>query len=70
MPMLLGNIASHDNEFQVSIEDMEVMWEDIKKFINYFFCSDCSKFLSIKFYDSVDKKIRCGCGTLKYEWIT
>ena len=68
MPMLLGNITSHDNEFQESIEDLEVMWEDIKNLIHYFFCTDCNKFISIKHYDSVEKKIRCGCDKLKYEW--
>lgn len=68
MPMLLGNITSHDNEFQESIEDLEVMWEDVKNLIHYFFCSDCNKFISIKHYDTVEKKIRCGCGNLKYEW--
>ncbi len=68
MPMLLGNITSHDNEFQESIEDLEVMWEDVKNLIHYFFCSDCNKFISIKYYDSVEKKIRCRCGKLKYKW--
>lgn len=68
MPMLLGNTTSHDNEFQESIEDLEVMWEDVKALIHCFFCSDCNKFISIKYYDSVEKKIRCGCGKLKYDW--
>lgn len=68
MPMLLGNTTSHDNEFQESIEDLEVMWEDVKNLIHHFFCSDCNKFVSIKHYDSVEQKIRCSCGNLKYEW--
>lgn len=68
IPMLLGNTTSHDNEFQESIEDLEVMWEDIKKLIHCFFCTDCNKFISVKYYDSVEKKIRCGCGKLKYDW--
>ena len=68
MPMLLGNTTSHDNEFQESIEDLEVMWDDVKALIHCFFCSDCNKFISIKYYDSVEKKIRCGCGKLKYDW--
>ena len=68
MPMFVGNTTSHDNKFQESIEDLDAMWEDIKKLVNHFYCSDCDKFLSIKFYDRVDKKIRCGCGKLKYEW--
>lgn len=70
MPMLLGNTTSHDNEFQESIEDLEVMWEDVKTLIHCFFCSDCNKFISIKYCDSVEKKIRCGCGKLSYDWKT
>lgn len=70
MPMLLGNTTSHDNQFQESIEDLEVMWEDVKKLIHCFFCSDCNKFISVKYYDTVEKKIRCGCGKLKYDWKT
>lgn len=68
IPMVLSNTTSHNNEFQESIEDLEVIWEDIKEFIHHFFCTDCNKFLSIKYYDSVEKQIRCGCGKLKYEW--
>ena len=68
IPMFLGNTTSHDNEFQESIGDLEVIWEDVKNLIHYFFCSDCNKFISIKHYDSVEKKIRCSCGDLKYEW--
>lgn len=66
--MLLGNTTSHDNEFQESIEDLEVMWDDVKKLINCFFCTDCNKFISVRYYDSVEKKIRCGCGKLNYDW--
>lgn len=68
MPMLLGNTTSHDNEFQESIEDLEVMWEDVKTLIHYFFCTECNKFISVKYYDTVEKKIRCGCGKIKYDW--
>lgn len=68
MPMLLGNTTSHDNEFQESIEDLEVMWEDVKELIHHFFCTDCNKFLSIKYYDSGENQIGCGCGKLKHEW--
>ena len=68
MPMLLGNTASHDNKFQESIEDLEVMWEDIKTLIYRFFCAGCNKFISVKYYDSVENKIRCSCNKLKYDW--
>ena len=31
MPMFVGNTTSHHNEFQESIEDLDAMWEDVKK---------------------------------------
>ena len=68
MPMFIGNTTSHDNSFQESIEDLEAIWEDVKGLIHNFYCSDCDKFLSLKFYDNVENKIRCGCGNLKYDW--
>lgn len=68
MPMFIGNTTSHDNSFQESIEDLEAIWEDVKDLIHNFYCSDCDKFLSLKFYDNVENKIRCGCGNLKYDW--
>lgn len=68
MPMFIGNTTSHDNSFQESIEDLEAIWEDVKNLIHNFYCSDCDKFLSLKYYDNVEKKIRCGCGKLKYDW--
>ena len=68
MPMFIGNTTSHDNSFQESIEDLDAIWEDVKDLIHNFYCSDCDKFLSLKFYDNVENKIRCGCGNLKYDW--
>ncbi|HLO43638.1 MAG TPA: AAA family ATPase [Leadbetterella sp.] len=68
MPMFIGNTTSHDNSFQESIEDLEAIWEDVSGLIRNFYCSDCDKFLSLKFYDNVESKIRCGCGKLKFDW--
>jgi hypothetical protein len=68
MPMFIGNIGSHDNEFNVSIEDLEVMWEGITKTIQTFYCNDCETFISVKYFDNVENKIRCGCGNLAYDW--
>lgn len=68
MPMFIGNTTSHDNSFQESIEDLEAIWEDVKNLIHNFYCTDCDKFLSLKFYDNVENKIRCGCGNLKFDW--
>ncbi len=70
MPMFIGNTSSHDNDFQTSIEDFEVMWEDIGKLIKLFYCKDCNKFISIKYLDMVRNRIRCGCKDekLSYDW--
>lgn len=70
MPMFIGNTTSHDNDFQASIEDIEVMWEDIGKLIKLFYCKDCNKFISTKYLDTVRNRIRCGCKDekLSYDW--
>ena len=66
--MFLGNITSHDNDFNESIEDLASIWEDIENTINVFCCETCNKFISIKYFDSVTSKIRCKCGKLAYDW--
>ncbi|WP_019037712.1 hypothetical protein [Psychroflexus tropicus] len=68
MPMFVGNTTSHDNDFQASIEDLDAIWEDVKKMIRSFYCKECGKFISTKLYDPVKKKIRCGCENLIYDW--
>ncbi|WHF50997.1 AAA family ATPase [Chryseobacterium gotjawalense] len=68
---LLTNSASHDNTLIFKIADLKAMWADFKEFINLFYCQedDCKKQeVAMKFYDSVEKTIRCGCGKTKYEW--
>jgi hypothetical protein len=68
MPMFIGNVTSHDNEFTESIEDLASIWEDIENTIHTFYCDECKKFISIKYFDNVESKIRCGCGKLTYDW--
>lgn len=68
---LLGNICSHDNPFNPSIHDLKSFWADVKELLNLFYCTqqDCKrKAVSIKNYDTVAKKIRCGCDSTKYDW--
>lgn len=69
-PLLIGNKTSHDNDFKEDINDLEVFWEDIKKFIKTFYCSNtkCKSFVSMKNFDNVNKKIRCNCAILTYDW--
>ena len=68
---LLGNLLSHDNPFNPKIGDLKAFWADIKELetIYYFQESTCTRpKVSIKNYDNVAKKIRCGCNTTKYDW--
>lgn len=68
---ILGNSLSHSNTFNPKLGDLKAFWKDIKNFQKIFTCQDinCKKpNLSIKNYDNVDKKIRCGCGKLEYDW--
>lgn len=70
MSMFIGNITSHDNKFNESIEDLEVIWEDIKNMIQPFYCNrdNCKKYISVKYFDNVENKIRCECGKQTYDW--
>ena len=68
MPMFLENIESHDNIFNVDIEDLKVMWENISNTIQTFYCNDCNTYISVKYFDNVENRIRCKCGNLAYDW--
>lgn len=69
-PILIGNKTSHDNTFKENINDLEVFWEDVKKLIKTFYCSEdkCKTFVAMKNYDTVKSMIRCNCGSVSYEW--
>ncbi|HUW07521.1 MAG TPA: hypothetical protein VMW01_14835 [Williamwhitmania sp.] len=68
---LLGNLLSHDNPFNPKLGDLKAFWADMKELDTIFYCqeSTCKRpKVSIKNYDNVAKKIRCGCDTTKYDW--
>jgi chromosome segregation ATPase len=68
---LLGNLLSHDNPFNPKLGDLKAFWADIKELESMFYCqeSTCKRpKVSIRNYDNVAKKIRCGCDKKKYEW--
>jgi energy-coupling factor transporter ATP-binding protein EcfA2/ribosomal protein L31E len=68
---LLGNLLSHDNPFNPKIGDLQAFWADIKEFETIFYCqeSTCKRpKVSLKNYDTVAKKVRCGCDKTKYDW--
>ncbi|MDQ0966005.1 ABC-type molybdenum transport system ATPase subunit/photorepair protein PhrA [Flavobacterium sp. W4I14] len=68
---VFGNLLSHDNPFDPKIGDLKAFWNDIIEFESVFKCqqSTCTKpQVSLKNYDTVAKKIRCGCDATKYDW--
>jgi recombinational DNA repair ATPase RecF len=68
---ILGNLLSHDNPFNPKIGDLKAFWADIKELEKLFICQhpDCKKpKVSMYNYDTVAKKIRCGCDYTKYDW--
>ncbi len=68
---ILANLLSHDNPFDPKLGDIKSFWDDVLAFERLFHCqmADCKKSnVSIKNYDSVAKKIRCGCDATKYDW--
>ncbi|NCB69258.1 MAG: hypothetical protein EOM47_10490 [Bacteroidia bacterium] len=68
---LLGNLLSHDNPFNPKLGDLKAFWADIKELETIFYCQEtnCKRpKVSIRNYDNVAKKIRCGCDKTKYDW--
>jgi len=68
---VIGNLLSHDNKYNAKIGDLKAIWKDILELESLFLCDDpsCkSSIVSLKYYDSVGKKIRCGCGKKEYDW--
>ncbi|APF20297.1 SMC domain protein [Caldithrix abyssi DSM 13497] len=64
----IGNKASHDSTFKATMGDFKAFWSDVLELRNSFYCENCKKYVSIKYYDSVNKKIRCYCGKIEHAW--
>ena len=67
---ILGNLLSHDNPIHPKMGDLKAFWSDIVTFEKLFFCEEtgCLKPISVKYFDNVGNRIRCGCGKLSYDW--
>src|SRR5690554_116235 len=68
---LLGNLLSHDNPFNPKLGDLKAFWSDINELETVFYCQEpnCKRpKVSMSNYDTVLKKIRCGCDATKYDW--
>ncbi|WP_158994295.1 hypothetical protein [Mucilaginibacter sp. L196] len=67
---IIGNLLSHDNPFSPKLGDLKSFWADLIELQKLFYCQDaaCNKPVLVKHYDTVEKKIRCGCGKMSYDW--
>jgi len=66
--VFIANKDSHNSSFDPSIGDCRAFWQDIVSLEKLFYCENCNKPISKRNYDKVEKKIRCKCGYLKYNW--
>lgn len=66
--VFIANKDSHNSSFDPSIGDCRAFWEDVVSLENLFYCEECNKPISKRYYDNVEKKIRCKCGHVKYGW--
>jgi len=66
--IFIGNKNSHDSIFDPSIGECRAFWQDVMELEKLFYHSVCNTIISTKYYDKVEKKIRCKCGNLKYNW--
>jgi energy-coupling factor transporter ATP-binding protein EcfA2 len=64
----IGNKDSHDSSYSPSLLDLKAFWRDICDFEGLFICSTCGSYISHKYYDNVEKKIRCRKGEISYSW--
>jgi len=66
--VFIANKDSHNSSFDPSIGDCRAFWEDVVSLEKLFYCENCNKPISKRYYDKFEKKIRCQCGHLKYDW--
>jgi len=66
--VFIGNKNSHDNSFEPTITECRAFWQDVLELEKLFCHSVCNTIISTKYYDNIEKKIRCKCGNLKYDW--
>ena len=66
----IGNTESHDHRYRLSMGDIRAFWQDVLELENIVFCENCQKFVSMKYYDTVNKTVRCACTNngKSYKW--
>lgn len=66
--LFIGTKNSHDSSFIPKMGDFKVFWKDVKDLEELFYCTFCNRYISMKYYDEVNKEIRCGCNKKAYKW--
>ena len=67
--LFLGNKDSHDSDIKLSFDDQKGFWEDVQEFESLLTCDECGRMIAMRYYDAVNKEVRCGCSEgLKYGW--
>ena len=64
----IANKDSHDSSFKPSMGDLKALWKDVQDIENLFYCIACQKYVSFKYYDEGNKKVKCKCGAKEYSW--
>lgn len=65
--IFVGNKDSHDSKYIPSHGDFIAFWNDVKILADLFFCQSCDTPVKFKYYDEINKKIRCKCGSKSYD---
>ena len=66
--VFIGNKDSHDSSFDPNISECLAFWQDVLELDKLFRHDVCNTIISAKYYDTVEKKIRCKCGNFGYDW--
>jgi len=66
--VFIGNKDSHDSSFDPSIGECRAFWQEVLELEKLFRHSVCNTIISTKYYDKIEKKIRCQCGNFSYDW--
>ena len=64
----IGTKNSHDSAFVPSMGDFKAFWKDVEELEGLFYCTSCNRYVSMKYYDEVEKIIRCSCNKKTYKW--
>lgn len=65
---ILGNLLSHDNLFAPKMGDLKAFWNDMENLESLFNCQHCHAYVSTKYFDNVNSRVRCRCGKIAYDW--